>query len=78
VPTSFLPSYIINVIVIANETKQSHKLIAVLTKSVGQKGHEAYFKGNMNINFVKAKLKKNIVKVNLLYLNQTSFFETCI
>jgi len=39
------------------------------TKSVGQKGSEAYFKENTNINFVKAKLKKNIVKVNLLYYN---------
>jgi len=27
----------------------------LLLKGVGQKGHEAYFKGNTNINFVKAK-----------------------
>jgi len=42
------------------------------TKSVRQKGCEAYFKGNTNIYFVKAKLKKNIVKVNLLYKKCTS------
>jgi len=41
--------------------------IADPTENVRQKGRKAYFKGNMNINFAKAKLEKNIVK--LIYYN---------
>jgi len=37
------------------------------TKSVRQKEHKAYLKGNTKINFVKSILKKNKAKVNLLY-----------
>jgi len=45
-------------------TKQIER---IQLKALDQKGGKAYFKGNTTNNFVKAKLKKSIVNLDLLY-----------